>query len=258
MIRRQIFRSVVSFFAFGLLFFAPLTRSAQNPAFRVLAFYTDKGEPDHIEFANEARAHFSQLAARENFEFSSTTKWDELNAADLKNIQLVVWLNDFPHTAAQRSAFESYMSHGGAWLGFHVSAYNDESTGWPWFVDFLGGAVFYGNNWPPLPVTVVVDDSTSPVTRGLPATFTAPANEWYIWKPSPRLDKHVKVLLTVDPKMYPIGLKDTITGGDLPVVWTNTRYHMVYMNMGHGDKIFTNPDQNRLFDNALLWLGRRN
>ncbi len=258
MIRRQIPRSVVSLFAFGLLFFPSYTRAAQNPAFRVLAFYTDKGEPDHIEFANEARAHFSQLAARENFEFSSTTNWDELNAADLKNIQLVVWLNDFPHTAAQRSAFERYMSDGGAWLGFHVSAYNDESTGWPWFVDFLGGAVFYGNNWPPLPVTVVVDDSTSPVTRGLPATFTAPANEWYIWKPSPRLNKDVKVLLTVDPKMYPIGLKDTITGGDLPVVWTNTRYHMVYMNMGHGDKIFTSPDQNRLFDNALLWLGRRN
>ncbi len=241
-----------------LALIAPPTRSATNASFRVLAFYTDKGEPDHIQFANEAREHFSKLAAKENFEFSSTTNWDELNAANLKNVQLVVWLNDFPHNAAQRSAFEDYMSHGGAWLGFHVSAYNDESTGWPWFVDFLGGAVFYGNNWPPLPVEVVVDDPSSPVTKGLPATFMAPANEWYIWKPSPRLNKDVKVLLTVDPKNYPIGLKDTITGGDLPIVWTNTRYRMIYMNMGHGDKIFTSADQNKLFDNALLWLGRWN
>jgi hypothetical protein len=33
---------------------------------------------------------------------------------------------------------------------------------------------------------------------------------------------------------------------------------MIYMNMGHGDKIFTNPQQNRLFEDALLWLGGRN
>jgi type 1 glutamine amidotransferase len=65
------------------------------------------------------------------------------------------------------------------------------------------------------------------------------------------------VLLTFDPENYPIGLKDTIASGDLPVVWTNTRYRMIYMNMGHGDKIFTNSQQNKLFENAILWLGAR-
>jgi type 1 glutamine amidotransferase len=50
-------------------------------------------------------------------------------------------------------------------------------------------------------------------------------------------------------------MKDTIRGGDVPVVWTNTRYRMLYVNMGHGEKIFDDPVQNRLFDNALLWLG---
>ncbi len=51
-------------------------------------------------------------------------------------------------------------------------------------------------------------------------------------------------------------MKDTITAGDLPVVWTNTRYHMLYMNMGHGDKNFNSADQNKMFENAILWLGR--
>jgi hypothetical protein len=32
---------------------------------------------------------------------------------------------------------------------------------------------------------------------------------------------------------------------------------MIYMNMGHGDKIFTDPLQNRLFEDGLLWLGSR-
>ena len=226
--------------------------------FHALAFYTDRGEPDHIAFANQAIAFYSDLSKKQNFEFSATTKWDDLNAARLKDVQVVVWLNDFPHNAAQRAAFEEYMTHGGAWLGYHVSAYNDESTGWPWFVKFLGGAVFYGNNWPPLPAVLDVDAPTDPVTRGLPKTVNAPSNEWYIWKPSPRENPDVKVLLTLDPKNYPIGLKDTITAGDLPVVWTNTRFHMIYMNMGHGDKIFDSADQNKLFENAVLWLGGRN
>jgi type 1 glutamine amidotransferase len=225
--------------------------------FRVLAFYTDKGEPDHIDFARQALSFFTELSRKDNFEFQWTTRWEDLNAKNLKNFQVILWLNDFAQTAEQRKAFEDYMNGGGTWLGFHVSGYNDESTHWPWFVDFLGGAVFCGNNWPPLPATLVVDDRANPVTRRLPATFVAPVNEWYIWNPSPRLHKQVRVLLTLDARNYPIGLKDTITGGDLPVVWTNTRYRMVYMNMGHGDKIFTSKEQNTLFEDAILWLGGR-
>jgi uncharacterized protein len=224
------------------------------PTIHVLAIYTDKGEQDHIDFANDAIKFFSDLAKSRNFTFGSTTKWDAVTSEKLKDTQLLIWLNDFPHTPSQRKIFEDYMNRGGAWLGFHVSAYNDESTHWPWFVDFLGGAVFFGNNWPPLPARLKVDDPTHPVTQGIPTILNAPANEWYIWKPSPRLSRDVKVLLTLDPTNYPIGLKDTITSGDCPVVWTNTKYKMLYMNMGHGDKIFTTPTQNHLLENALIWL----
>jgi type 1 glutamine amidotransferase len=250
-------RSLLAFPLVALASLSPSVSAAQPNPFQVLAFYTDKGEPDHIDFAKQALSFFAGLAKKNDFQFEATVHWEDLNTEKLKNIQLVIWLNDFPKTTEERTAFENYMTHGGAWLGFHVSAYNDESTHWPWFVDFLGGAIFYGNNWPPLPAKLVVDDRGHPVARDLPATFMAPANEWYIWKPSPRLNKDVKVLLTLDPSSYPIGLKDTITGGDLPVVWTNTRYRMLYMNMGHGDKIFSSPDQNKLFENAIRWLRTR-
>ena len=56
-------------------------------------------------------------------------------------------------------------------------------------------------------------------------------------------------------RVHPARLRD-VRAGDLPVVWTNRRYHMIYMNMGHGDKIFTSPTQNNLFEDALLSLGR--
>jgi type 1 glutamine amidotransferase len=245
----------VPFFLLALLL-APVTGYSQQPSFHVLAFYTDKGEPDHIYFAKEALAFYEELAKKNYFAFEATTHWEDLNAEKLKNVQLVVWVNDFPTKAEQRTAFERYMKNGGGWLGFHVSAYNDADTHWPWFLEFLGGGVFYGNNWPPLPAKLIVDDRTHPVTRRLGETIEAPANEWYIWKPNPRLNKDVKVLVTLAPENYPIGLKDTITGGDLPVVWTNTKYRMVYMNMGHGDKIFASSEQNKLFEDAVLWLGR--
>jgi YVTN family beta-propeller protein len=67
----------------------------------------------------------------------------------------------------------------------------------------------------------------------------------------------VQVLVTLDPANYPLGLKDVVTSGDLPVVWTNKKYKMVYMNMGHGDRIFTSPTQNKLIENATLWLASK-
>jgi type 1 glutamine amidotransferase len=32
---------------------------------------------------------------------------------------------------------------------------------------------------------------------------------------------------------------------------------MIYMNMGHGDKIFADSHQNQMFEDALLWLGSK-
>jgi len=226
-----------------------------TPKFRALAFYSETVEQDHVDFAHQAIQFFQAAAKRDQFEFETTTNWDDLNVGNLGRYQLVVWLDDFPHTQAQRAAFEQYMEHGGGWLGFHIAAFNNNGTRWPWLVEFLGGAVFYGNEWPPLPATLTVDDKSHPVMKDIPESFMAPANEWYIWKPSPRLDKDVKVLMTLASSNYPIGLKDVLVGGDIPVVWTNTRYRMLYLNMGHGDKIFTTDVQNRLLENALLWVG---
>jgi uncharacterized protein len=63
--------------------------------------------------------------------------------------------------------------------------------------------------------------------------------------------------VTLDPSNYPLGKKDVITEGDLPVVWTNTKYRMLYINMGHGPKVYGDPVQNKLFENAILWLGSK-
>jgi len=222
--------------------------------FRALAFFSTTVESDHVDFAHNAIDFYSALAARNGFTLDTTTNWENCNAS-LNNYQVVLWLNDFPHTDQQRAAFQTYMENGGAWLGFHVAGYNDKYTNWPWFVKFFGGAVFYNNNWPPLAAQLIVNDNTHPATHRLPSHYTAPINEWYGWLPNPRLTKDVEVLITLDTTNYPLGKKDIIRKGDIPVVWTNTHYRMLYMNMGHGDQNFASPVQNRLFEDAILWLG---
>jgi len=237
------------------LIFSSRFARAEELTFKVLAFYSTGVEPDHVKTAKDALAFYNDLAAKHNFILDTTIDWNKLNESDLKPYRLILWLNNLSQTPEQRAAFEKYMEHGGGWIGFHVAAYNDKDTHWPWFVQFLGGAVFYTNNWPVLPAKLTIDDRMHPVTKGLPATYEAPANEWYLWKPSPRLNKDVHVLLTLDPSNYPIGKKDIIAEGDLPVVWTNTKYRMLYINMGHGLMVYGDPTQNILFENAILWLG---
>ena len=237
-----------------LILTSGLTASAQFPRFKILAFYSKQVEPDHVEFAFEAIKFFKGLTSGNGFVFDTTSNMNDLTDPGLMNYSVVMMLNDFPHDQAQRDAFRKYMDEGGGWFGFHVAAYNDKSTKWPWLLDFLGGGVFYRNNWPQLPAKLVVDDINHPVTKGLPGTFISPLNEWYQWKPSPRERKNIKVLVTLSSDNYPLGLKDIIPDGDLPVVWTNTDYRMIYMNMGHAAGIFSDATQNKLIIAGLRWV----
>jgi len=230
---------------------------AQPP--RVLLFFALNVEADHMLFATDAMRFFAEEADKHDFRVEATSNWADMNDENLKQYNLIVWLNSTP-PSAQQQAFQRYMENGGAWLGFHVAAYNDRNSRWAWFKQFIGGGAFGVNNWPPLPAKLIVDDTESPITRGIPRNYVSPTNEWYSWRPSPRLDKNVHVLLTIDPTQYPLGIKGLITekDPDVPVVWTNTTFKMLYVNMGHGDKVFTSPTQNKLFENGILWLLGKN
>ena len=223
-----------------------------TPRPKVLAFFTAGGELDHYLFAQQAMRAFGASAGAGNYAFAATSDWDAMSDATLRDVRVVIWLNDMPHTPAQRQAFERYMAGGGAWLGFHISGFG--SNAWPWFTEFLGGARFTASNWPSLPARVNVDDAAHPTVDGVPPTFVAPINEWYSWTPSPRANPDVKVLLTLDASNFPLGVKNTLNGGDIPVAWINTKYRMVYLNYGHGDRIYSTPVLPKMIDNSLRWL----
>ena len=227
-----------------------------GPRFKILLLYDDSAEPAHVQFAHQAIGFFRKLTVGEGFGVDSTETLDGYSLEQLQQYSALVALNAAPSRSA-RALFEEYMEKGGGWIGFHAAGYNDKSTGWPWFVKFLGGGVFKCNNWPPQPALVQLDRTDHPVTKNLPASYVAPASEFYQWTPEPRENPDIEVLITLSEKNYPFGLKDIVYGGDFPVVWTNKNYRMLYINMGHGDEQFTDATEKLLFVNALRWIVSR-
>jgi len=221
--------------------------------FRALLYYSDNVEEAHSQFSNQAIEFFKKLTVGDGWTLDVSK--DAL--PDMAPYDVVIMPDVAPWSAADRARFQEYMENGGGWLGFHAAGYNDESTDWDWFKEFLGGVSFLCNTWPPQPALVDVEGRDHPVTRNLPARYVAPSTEFYQWKPDPRSNPDLRILASLAPENFPMGLKDVVYGGDFPIVWTNINYRMVYINMGHGDESFSDPTQNLLFINALRWIVSR-
>ena len=226
--------------------------------FRALFVWDPHAESAHVDFDKQALHFFHKLSYGEGYTYDVRTESPE-SLDTLKQYDVVVMLNALPHGERACRAFEQYMEQGGGWIGFHATGYNDRNTHWPWLNEFLGCGPFSCNTWPPQPALVDVEGSEwHPVTRSLPRQFVVPACEFYQFSPSPRASKNVEVLLSISPKNYPMGIKDIITHGDFPIVWTNKNYRMVYLNIGHGDEAFIDATQNLLFTNVFRWVALGN
>jgi len=250
----------------------------QKTTFHVLAFYTAKNDRAHISFVQEANRWFAQQAARYHFQYDSTNDWMLLNTSYLSKYQVVIFLDTRPEDPAQRAAFEHYMQHGGAWLGFHFAGFaltpSTYPQNWDWYHNtFLGSGQFAGNTWRPTAAVLRVENKHS-VTRHLPVTFTSAPNEWYKWEKDLRQNPDIQILLSIDSTSFPLGTGpkqyEIWHSGYYPVVWTNKKYRMLYINMGHNDIDYDNKTNKELsfqFDNreygrlvmdGLLWLARKN
>ena len=269
---------LLQFLSFILFSFSVLFLHAQKNTkpFNVIAFYTAKNDLAHISFVHEANKWFTAKGKEYHFIYDSTNDWHNLNKVFLSHYQVVIFLDTRPDSLPQREAFEHYMENGGAWMGFHFSAFaltpSTYPQNWDWYHNnFLGSGEYSSNTWRPTTATLRVE-SKHPVTKDIPKTFTAAPNEWYRWKNDLRNNPNIKILAAIDSSSFPLGTGpkpyEIWHSGYYPVVWTNTKYKMVYFNMGHNDmdyeghtnatlsSTFSQPEQNKLIINALLWLGR--
>ena len=165
---------------------------------------------------------------------------------------------------------------GGGWMGFHVAGFaltpSAFPQNWDWYHNqFLGAGEYKSNTWRPTSAILRVEDRNHPATKHLPETVRSAPSEWYRWNNDLRTNSNIKILLSIDSSSFPLGtgpkLDEIWHSGYYPVVWTNTNYRMIYLNMGHNDMDYENKTnkelsstfsikfQNQFIMNALLWLG---
>ncbi|WP_329348134.1 ThuA domain-containing protein [Streptomyces sp. NBC_01261] len=249
---------------------APPAAHASTAAtpFKVLALYSGTYDAAHIDFEKEANVWFPQQAAANGYTYTSSTNWDLLANGGVNAYQVVLFLDDLPQTAAQRTGFEAYMRGGGGFMGFHVSAFTTDAASWSWYHNtFLGSGNFVSNTWGPTAVTLKVEDHSIPPTAALPATFTSSVSEWYSWSNDLRQNPDIKILASIDPSSFPVGTDPNQSwySGYYPIIWTNTKYKMLYANFGHNamnyttntrlSSTFASATQNQFLLNGLKWLG---
>lgn len=251
--------------------------NTEKPLFKVIAFYTAKNDQAHISYVQEANQWFPKIAAKYNFSYDSTSDWNNMNTKFLEQYQIILFLDTRPETLEQRNAFETYMKTGGAWMGFHFSAFALEKSNYPnnwnWYHnEFLGSGAYASNTWKPTSAILRIEKSKHPVTKKLPSKFKSAPNEWYRWQNDLRKNPDIDILLAIDSTSFPLGTgpkaHEIWHSGYYPVVWSNKKYKMVYVNMGHNDidydhhtnktlsLTFDNEVQNKMIINSLLWLGR--
>ena len=268
------------FFLLSAIYCSNISVVAQTttPKFKVIAFYTARNDQAHISFIGEANKWFPKMGAKYGFSYDSTNNWNNLNAEFLSKYQVVLFLDTRPDSLPQRQAFQKYMENGGAWMGFHFAGFaltpSAFPQNWDWYHNiFIGAGSYRSNTWRPVPAILRVEDKTHPATKNLPVTFKSAASEWYRWTNDLKLNPDIKILLSIDSTSFPLGTgpkpHEIWHSGYYPVVWTNTKYKMIYLNMGHNDidyegktnktlsSSFASEEQNKLIIDALLWLGSK-
>ncbi|MCX2479490.1 ThuA domain-containing protein [Pedobacter sp. MC2016-15] len=235
--------------------FSGLYAQPDRPKFKVIAFYTAKNDQAHISYVNEANRWFPEMGKRYKFSYDATSDWKNMNTTFLSQYQVVLFLDTRPEEPSQRSAFRQYMEKGGGWIGFHFAAFaltpSDFPQDWDWYhQQFLGSGSYDSNTWKPTSAILRVENRKHPVSSKLAATFISAPNEWYRWSEDLRTNPDIRILLSIDSSSFPLGTgpksSEIWHSGYYPVAWTNVKYRMVYINMGHNDMDYENHSAKNL------------
>lgn len=225
----------------------------------VLIFSKTSGfrEEAAIQASNVALA---VLAQKHGWPYFITENGAVMNAEQLAKFKLVIWNNTSGDAFSdeQKAAFQTWMENGGSFLGTH-GAGGDPATfpaprtvsTWKWFIETLLGAQFTSHS-PIQPGDIHVEDTKSPITKGLPAVWHR-SDEWYAFTENPRSKPGFHILATVDEKSYTPG-RSTM-GADHPLVWWHCvgKGHALYSALGHGGMMYAEPLLIQLLDNAMTW-----
>jgi type 1 glutamine amidotransferase len=219
----------------------------------VLIFSKTNGyrEEPAIQASNDALV---AIAKKRGWPYFDTENAAVMNATDLARFKVAIWNNTSGDvlTEAQRSAFKTWLENGGAFVGTH-GAGGDPAYAWSWYPETLIGAQFTSHS-SQQPGTVKVEDTASPITKGLPAVWARTVrDEWYAFRNNPRGQPGFHILATADETTY--DPQRSTMGADHPMVWTHCvgKGPVFYSAIGHSAETYSEPLHLQLLENAIAW-----
>jgi len=251
---------IICLIIFSFFFQANCTaQKSKKPRFKALVLYENGGH--HLAFTKAAKPWLNKLAVDSSFTIDYIESTKTINEALLKKYQVFIQLDYPPYTWSEESmkALEKYMNNGkGGWVGLHHATLLGEFDGypmWQWFSDFMGGIKFLDYIPTFARAKVNIEDTSHPVTKGVPSNFFVNTEEWYTYNNSPRPNVHV--IGSVDESTYEPESK--IKMGDHPVIWTNDHFKSrnVYIFMGHSPELFQNEAYTTLLRNSIFWAANK-
>jgi type 1 glutamine amidotransferase len=235
------------------------TAAAGHP--RILLFEKINGFRDSPS-VDAAHTALISMAQRKGWAIVTTEKGSAFTPAILRQFDAVIWNNISGDvlTLTQRRAFQSYMEHGGGFVGIHGSA-GDPVYFWDWYVDGLLGARFLSHPMGPQfqDAKVNLEDSSHPAALGLPASWVM-NEEWYSFRNNPRATGS-RIIATLDEGTYkPEGMGGlNLRMGDHPIVWSrcigsgNKPGRMFYSAIGHRPERYSDAVYVQMLEQAIGW-----
>jgi uncharacterized protein len=205
-----------------------------------------------------ASAALRAMAERNGWALVATDKGGAITPANLKKFDAVIWNNVSGDvlTLSQRRALQTYIEHGGGFVGIHGSG-GDPANFWDWYADTLIGARFAGHPMAPQfqDARLIIEPSGNSIGQDLAPGWTM-NDEWYSFKTNPR-DAGVQVVATLDETSYtPQGMGgQDLRMGDHPIAWTRCigRGRSFYSAIGHRPESYAEPHHVRLLEQAIVW-----
>ncbi|MFI5844595.1 ThuA domain-containing protein [Catenuloplanes sp. NPDC051500] len=222
-----------------------LRSAARKPgSYRVLVFTKTTGERRASIPAAVAAIKLMGLA--NGFTVTDTADARAFTTANLARFRAVVFLNTTGDVLddAQQTAFQSYFTSGGGYLGVHAAA--ETEPDWAFYRDLVGTSV--KSTLPVEDATIDVADRVHPSTERIARKLTL-SEEWYNFATNVRGTSHV--LATLD--------ESTVAGGtmgyDHPVSWCRdlSGGRTFYTGLGHSTRSYLDASFRRHLLGGLQW-----
>lgn len=234
--------SRIFLFALSVIFLQACSKNRSGKA-KILVFTKTAGY--HHESIPDGVAAIQKLGSQNNFDVDTTSNAEWFTDDTLKKYSAVVFLSTTGDVLNnyQEADFERYIQSGGGFVGIHAAA--DAEYDWGWYGRLVGGYFLLHpgirDSFPNVQEGVLnVVDQNNEATKHLPKQWKR-TDEFYSYK---KLNKDVKVLMTIDENSYKVGLKMDYH----PMTW----YHeydggrAFYTALGHTKESFSEDNYLKL------------